>query len=175
MIRRLRLGDLQRLLRHRYGYCLPDDDAGREDLYELLLPISLGANGDWIKMKNCIEVWAPWMDSGEAMQLIDQINRMPMYLRQPSAQTLGKKMNLLNHQREALAIRTIAPIDMTEEQLKERRKAKQRARMNRLRQAAGRKLRADYLANSLTKLKPWKAEGTAAGHGNESVSQVCAQ
>ena len=42
IIRRLRLGDLQKFLRFRYGHTLPDDDAGREDLHELLLPISLG-------------------------------------------------------------------------------------------------------------------------------------
>jgi hypothetical protein len=30
-IRRLRLGDLRRFLRHRYGHTLPDDDAGRAD------------------------------------------------------------------------------------------------------------------------------------------------
>src|SRR4029453_269419 len=28
------------LLRHRYGHILPDDDAGRADLYELLLGIT---------------------------------------------------------------------------------------------------------------------------------------
>ena len=33
MIRRLRLGNLRNLLRHRCGPTLPDDDAGREYLY----------------------------------------------------------------------------------------------------------------------------------------------
>ena len=57
MIRRLRLGDLKRLLRSRYGHTLPDDDAGREDLRLLLWTISMG-QGDWTKLKNAIEVWA---------------------------------------------------------------------------------------------------------------------
>jgi hypothetical protein len=38
-IRRLRLGDLQKILRHRYrknGYKVTDNDAGRDDLYQLL-------------------------------------------------------------------------------------------------------------------------------------------
>ena len=43
-MRRLRLGDLRRPLRDRCGSVLPDDDAGREYLFELLLPISLGPN-----------------------------------------------------------------------------------------------------------------------------------
>jgi hypothetical protein len=53
-IRRLRLGDLQKILRHRYrknGYKVTDDDAGRDDLYQLLLVVSLG-DGHERKMKN---------------------------------------------------------------------------------------------------------------------------
>ena len=157
-IRRIRLGDIQRFLRHRYGYTLPPDDAGREDLYELLLPISLG-QGDWRKMKNVIEIWAPWMDAGEALEFIDRVNRTPDYMRKPNARILGEKLRLLNQEREALGIRTILPIDMTEEQLQEQRKAKKRVRDERRRRKAGRKTRETYLANSLTRLKPWEAEG----------------
>jgi hypothetical protein len=40
-MRRLRLGDLRKLLRARCGHTLPDNDAGREYLWELLLPTSL--------------------------------------------------------------------------------------------------------------------------------------
>ena len=36
-LRRVRLGHLRTVLRLRYGHTLPDDDAGREDLFELLL------------------------------------------------------------------------------------------------------------------------------------------
>ena len=35
-VRRLRLGDLKRVVRDRCGYELPDDDAGREYLAELV-------------------------------------------------------------------------------------------------------------------------------------------
>jgi hypothetical protein len=65
MIRRLRLANLRKLLRDRNGPILPDDDAGREYLVELLLPISVGPHAD-IKMPSAIEVWAPWMDKKEA-------------------------------------------------------------------------------------------------------------
>jgi hypothetical protein len=57
IIRRLRLGDLRSLLRARCGHTLPDDDAGREYLWELLLCVSLGAEPD-LKMANAIEIWA---------------------------------------------------------------------------------------------------------------------
>ena len=99
MIRRLRLGDLKRLLRSRYGHTLPDDDAGREDLRLLLWTISMG-QGDWTKLKNTIEVWAPWMDTDEALQLIEEINRTPDYLRKPKARLLGEKLGLTNHERQ---------------------------------------------------------------------------
>jgi hypothetical protein len=42
ILRRLRLGYLYRLIRDPNGATLPDDDAGREYLVELLLVISLG-------------------------------------------------------------------------------------------------------------------------------------
>lgn len=152
-MRRLRLGDLRKLMRFRYGHTLPDDDAGREDLYELLLPISLGPE-DGRKMVNAIEINAPWMNADESAELIDQINRTPSYLRKPTARRLGKKLNVTNVERERLSLRTIAPIDMTGEQLEEQRKAKKRARDQRRRRAAGAKPREAYLACSLTKLKP---------------------
>jgi hypothetical protein len=62
-IRRLRLGDIRKLLRRRCGPELPDDDAGREYLYELLLPVSLGPEP--VKIANVTEIWAPWMDANE--------------------------------------------------------------------------------------------------------------
>jgi hypothetical protein len=83
MIRRQRLGDLKKVVRWRYGHPVPDDDAGREDLRELLLPISLGPEAGR-KMENAIEVWAPWMNAVEAGQLMDEINRTPSYLRKPT-------------------------------------------------------------------------------------------
>ena len=77
IMRRLRLGDLRKLLRARCGHTLPDDDAGREYLWELLLPVSLAPEEHERKMANTVEIWAPWLGKDEAEQLIDQINRMP--------------------------------------------------------------------------------------------------
>ena len=154
-IRRMRLGDLQRHLRSRYGPVLPDDDSGRDDLFELLLPISLG-QGHARKMKNAIEIWAPWMSAGEAQALIDRVNRTPDYLRKPNARILGDKLGLLNHERETLGIRTIKPADMTDEQLTEQRKTKERVRKWRERRRDGREDREAWLANSRERLRPWE-------------------
>jgi hypothetical protein len=100
-MRRLRLGDLRKLLRDRcHGSVLPDDDAGREYLKELLLPISLGPN-EAVKGSHVVEIWrptdrmlreielrAPWMQEDEAQELLDEINLMPMWQRKPKARTV---------------------------------------------------------------------------------------
>ena len=59
-IRRLLIGELQRIYRGRYGPTLPDDDAGRDDL-ELML---IHAAPD--KRTNMLAAWAPWMTAAEA-------------------------------------------------------------------------------------------------------------
>ena len=151
-IRRQRLGDLQKLLRSRCGHELPDDDAGREYLWELLLPISLGPE-PVRRMLKAVEVWAPWADD-KGRQLIDQINRLPVYERKPKARPLGEKLRVTNQERELLKLRTIRPFDMTDMQLKELRQAKDRARQQ-ARQHAG----SNPHTASLARLKPWATKG----------------
>jgi hypothetical protein len=162
IIRRLRLGNLRTLFRHRYGTELPDDDAGREDLNELLLPISLGPKPTKM-MANEIDVFAPWVGSADVETIIDFINRLPISDRKPKAEALGKRLRLTNAEREWLRVWTILPCDISREDLAEQRKAKARARSKLYRQKqrekTGKPNRADYLAHSLTKTKPWKVEG----------------
>lgn len=156
IMRRLRLGDLRKLLRSRYGPTLPPDDAGREDLHELLLPVSLGPEAVALKMANAVKVWAPWMDHTEAEQLIDRINRMPTRERKPTARQIGKRQQVTNEQRERWKLWTIAPCNMTDVQMQEQRKAKKR---DRDRQRRHRQPRQIYLANAKARTKPWEAEG----------------
>src|SRR6516225_9941684 len=111
---------MRNYLRCRYGHTLPDDDAGREDLRELLLPISVGPNPA-IKMPKAIELWAPWMSPAEAGELIDAINLMPIWLRKPSARELGKRLRVTNQMRQLWRLWTIAPYDMTDEELVKQR------------------------------------------------------
>jgi hypothetical protein len=114
-------------------------------------------------MANTIQTWAPWMNKAEAASLISQIQAMPPHERRPTAEALGKRLNVINAERERLGLRTIAPADMTKRQFAEYRKAKQRMRQKlyrqRKRRHAGYKIRDNYVASSLTKQKPWKAEG----------------
>jgi hypothetical protein len=162
-IRRLRLRDMRNYLRCRYGHTLPDDDAGREDLRELLYPISVGPNAA-IKMPKAIEIWAPWMNTKEAAELIDDINRMSIWLRKPSARELGKRLRVTNQMRQQWRLWTVAPYDMTDEGLAEQRRAKDRERKRRhrerQRQQRGQQTRAQWLAaHSISRDKPWLVLG----------------
>jgi hypothetical protein len=108
--RRWRLGELRRLYHDRYGLTLPDDDAGREDLRELLLLASMAFNPDR-NMRNVLSQAAPWMDKAEAERLFDDINQTPIYLRKPSARILGDRLRLTSEER------TIKPFNRTDAEL----------------------------------------------------------
>jgi hypothetical protein len=63
-IRRLRYGDVLKLIRFRYGAkgC-PNDDAGRPDLMELLFLVSLAPVDAEEKVRHAIDLYAP-VDAG---------------------------------------------------------------------------------------------------------------
>src|SRR5262249_6734019 len=180
---RWRVGDLTGFIRHRYGPTLPDDDAGRDDLNELLLPVSLRVKSPALVMRNTIETWAPWMTAEEAYSVIQQIERTPPKLRNRTAKDLGQRLNLTNAEREHLRVWTIAPVDMTADQraawLRQKKRQRDRLRLQRKRRAAGIRSRTVYLANSLSKQKPWLAEGTSRASWyrrqkmRQPVRQVC--
>jgi hypothetical protein len=159
-IRALRLGEVRRVLRHRYRHELPDDDAGRDDL-ELLLDIVSLARDARRRMKNIIETWAPWMDTAESYELVENILRKPEYQRKLKPSDLGERLNLTWAERQELAIRTIHPADLTpeefEEKRRDRRRERARTRQARRRHKAGRGSRTTNRTTSLTHLQPWKA------------------
>jgi len=157
-LRRLRLSNLRRLFRHRYGPVLPDDDAGRSDLHELLLPISVGPHAE-IKMPKAIEVWAPWMKPDEAEALIDQIGRMPIWERKPTGTELGKRLRLTNAERQWFKLWTIRPHNMNKEELAAQRRSKDRERKRRQRRQHGCRSRTAYIAQSKSRQKPWEKQG----------------
>jgi hypothetical protein len=170
MLRRLRLGNLRTLCRHRYGPILPDDDAGRAELRELLLPISVSANAD-TKMPKAIELWAPWMGQQEAIELIDDINRTPIWQRKPDAKVLGDRLRVTNAHRERLKLWTIAACDMSQEEAQEWRKARHRERNRRLRQLRGGKPQ----ASSTNRTKPWLALGISRASWYRRETSSCAE
>jgi hypothetical protein len=68
-----------KLFRDRWGHVLPDDDAGRGDLFELIMNISLSPVAVVEKKMACaIEIWAPWMQPDEAKELVHELADMTM-------------------------------------------------------------------------------------------------
>jgi hypothetical protein len=168
-MRRLRLGDLRKLFADRCrGIILPDDDAGRDYLKELLLPISLGAHegvkrpagmiqiwGPIDRMLHEIESWAPWMEEDEAQEVLEEIDLMPAWQRKPKAKTLGERLNVSYPERARLQLRTIGPCDVTEAGMVLLRKQKSRQRMRRRRLLNGARSQSDSTART----KPWLVKG----------------
>jgi hypothetical protein len=139
--RRARVGTLRALLRNRSGPTLPDDDAGREYLEELLVAPSTAAHEPRKKMLNAVEVFAAWLGQAEAEELIDEISRRPIGQRMIKAAVLGERLRVTNAEREILRLWTIHPVDMTAEDMAEQRRAKARAREAARRRRRGSKAR----------------------------------
>jgi len=129
-------------------------------------------------MRNAIEIWAPWMAAEETDVLIEQILQLPPQERRPSGKVVGQRLNLTNAERESFQLWTISPADMTNKQMAEQRKVKQRLRERRRRQKSGAKTRREWLAASRTGRKPWLNEGVSRAtwyRRRQGLRQVRAQ
>ena len=160
-VRRLRYGALLKLFRDRWGYILPDDDAGRSDLFELIMNISLAPGSVEKKMACAIETWAPWIQPVEAKEMVGHINRLTIYERTPTARELGNRLRLTNAERERLRLWPIAPFDKTDEELVAQRNVRERNRRARKRREQGVRTRAIYLSTLSKRPRPWEAEGVS--------------
>jgi hypothetical protein len=141
----LRVGELERIFADRYGAHLPDDDAGRDDLWIALQHLALGADAVG-RCQRFIKQWAPWMPEQEAEEKMTAAIDKPYRFR---AETLGKRIHLTDAERWKNGIKTIRSIDQGETpRLRKTRKQRER--------------RADARAKRpppLTASKPWEAEG----------------
>jgi hypothetical protein len=151
----LRLNDLSRLFRSRYGLEMPDDDAGRDDMriaihHLACLPRPRQAIMHWL------EVWAPWMPVAEASELAGEAMANP---RRYKADALAWCLGLTQEQRTMLGITTIGATDMNKAARTKRRKQLDRERKASQRRANGVKPRKLYEAQSLSRAKPWLTEG----------------
>jgi hypothetical protein len=142
IVRRLRCGALLKLFRHRWGHVLPDDDAGRSDLWELVMNVSLTVSASDKKVRSVIEIWAPWMQPVEAEGLIEHVKMLTIYERTPTAKLLGERLRVTNAERTALKLWPFKPIDATDDELAAERKA----RRNERRRAKHGRTRAEYLS-----------------------------
>ena len=159
LIRRLRYGALLKLFRHRWGHVLPDDDAGRDDLWLLVTNVSLAAAEPQKKMHHVIEMWAPWMSEEERSAYVKHVWGLDLYQRVQCGEQIGRLLGLTNAERQALKLWPFKPIDATEEELEKQRKARRREKRRAKREAKGVRSRDVYLAEMAAKPKPWIAGG----------------
>jgi hypothetical protein len=147
----IRLRELESIFKKRYGRILPNDDAGQEDF---LLAANQIAQmpGDIVKnIFGWASRWAPWMSREQAQTLANSVASRP---RRYSAIELGELLGLTDRERTELNIKTIRAVDVTEDELIERRKRYDRERKRRCRakKRAGKPL-------PLSVRRPWKAQG----------------
>jgi hypothetical protein len=133
----IRLRELERLFKRRYGRLLPDDDAGRDDLKIAAHHIAL-LRGEVRQHVICwARAWAPWMPQHEAEGLADEVEAEPHKF---TADALAWRLRLSMAERTALKITTIGAFDVTkaEREAIQREKRRERDRARRAKQSAGR-------------------------------------
>jgi len=148
--------DLTRFFAFTYGG-LPDDDAGRESFFPLAHHVAR-LNGDPESIiRDYAASWCPWMPGDELEAYVRRVLAKPYKW---SADALGAEIGLLDDAvRTLLGIRTIGAVDVPKAE-REKRRAQRKAETKRAkRRAAGSKPRAVYEAESLSRTKPWEAEG----------------
>jgi hypothetical protein len=159
-VHRVRLGHVRRLLRHRYGPVLPDDDAGYEDL-RILLHVKANACKPENRVRmllNEIETSAPWLSSIKARGIAEEIAAKPLKV---TSDWLGKQLNVDADTRDRLRIWQIGAVDLDAAGRKERTRERRRQRDRERKMAQrGRQPRADWLAeHSVSQTKPWEMMG----------------
>jgi len=120
----LRMNDINRLFRARYGHFLPDDDAGRDDIMVAVNHLAslrppLKRIDDWLKL------WCPWITVRERDKIAAEAI---LHQEHWTADQLAWRLRLTDADRTALAITTIGAIDCNKKQRRLRRKANAKAR-----------------------------------------------
>lgn len=151
----LRLNDLAKLFRHRYGVELPDDDAGRDDLAVAINHIS-SLQHPRRHAANWIDLWAPWLTATEQRRMVDAAIADPQYW---TADALAWRLGITAKEREMIGVTTIGAIDETCEERAARRRERERQRMERTRRAKGVKPRHEYLEQAKQRVRPWVSQG----------------
>ena len=142
-----RLGQLHRLARVDYGDTLPDDDAGREHLREMVRVSAFPEQE--------IRDWAPWMSEAEVEELLSWRRGAKRWLPQNE---LGVDMNVNYAKRQHLKLWSMFPCDKTEEEMVELRQER-RNEQQRLSRGRNRMRREDWLEQQRRKPKAWVVAG----------------
>jgi hypothetical protein len=158
-----RVAELQKLFAHLYGdgsseaYVLPDDDAGRDNAFIMICHLALCPVAPRWRRLNWLKAHAPWMPAREQMKLL---NRRVLTFK---ADTLALRLGVTFAMRQRLGFRTIGAYDVTRTMrdiwVAREQREKDRTSSEARRRKAGAKSRAQYLAESDSRRKPWLAFG----------------
>lgn len=110
-------------------------------------------------MENYIQLNAPWLSKSEGEQLKELARSAP-----PPRQTadeLAGELGVTISERTRLGFKTIGAIDCDRKQREERRRTIANLRRAANRRKSGQKMRAEYFEASLSRMKPWEAEGVS--------------
>ena len=153
----LRMRDLTSLFRSRYGgsTLLPDDDAGRDDLFVAINHLACLAHPRK-HITNWIETWAPWLTVAEQRELVGPALANPTRWK---ADALAWRLRLTKEQRNMLGITTIGAIDEGKAARTKRRRQRERERRMASRRAKGAIPRTEYEQKAISRAKPWVADG----------------
>lgn len=153
----LRMRDLCILFRSRYsGHDrLPDDDAGREDLFVAVNHLACLAHPR-NHITNWIDTWAPWLTAGEQREIVGRALANPQRW---TADQLAWRLRLTKEQRNMLGITTIGAIDESKAARTKRRREREKQRRKASRRAKGALPRQEYEQRAISRAKPWEAEG----------------
>ncbi|MDV4183286.1 hypothetical protein R1521_32820 [Rhizobium brockwellii] len=156
----LRLREIEAVIRSRHGNGIPDP-AGTDDVdschaYLRAVAMTPGAQDlvSWAK------VWAPWANPTDLDEIGGQRERRKRMI---GADAVAKLLFVTMDERTALGLKTIGACDRSTEDRKklarDTKRARDRAAKEKARREEGRVARASYEAESISRLKPWLAEG----------------
>lgn len=148
----LRVNDLRKLFTARYGELFPNDDAGRDDAHVMVHHLGALSGDPRKRITPWLREHCPWTSLAEAEKLLVEAITRPQRWR---ADKLAWRLGLNEADRTALGITTIGAIDLSRADRIKRRKAKHRRLAIARRRAKGAKPRAQYLATSISRTRPW--------------------
>ena len=154
----LRIADLNRLFRARYGETLPNDDAGRDDVTIMAHHLVTLAGNPEARIADWCRLRAPWLTITELADITADAIRKP---RRWKADRLAWRLRLTEIDRKALRITTIGAIDRGKGTRTAQRRTASRQRAEASRRAKGARPRHEYEACSANRTKPWEALGVS--------------
>lgn len=158
-----RTREIERLIRARHGDAVPEtDDASIYAEAIAAIYYVEFSEDDYVKLTSgWCRRWYPWADQHYVEAIVYE--RTKVRFRSISQDALGHMLKLTDEERTRLNIRTIGACDVTAVQRRKRQKQKKRdadrLAKQKARRAAGVRPRAEYLATSLTRSKPWEFFG----------------